>query len=500
MDSESPERSVLREDEQEESIPEPVQWWQNPHQVVAMISNFSTSYNVVNISLVIPILEDLYGTSPDSAAECASSLLAGMVMGQLIGGVLGDTFLGRLGALRVVMALQIIASVGSACVSQEHIYTGLSVWRFVLGIGAGGVYPLAATLSAENASTAKEDSSAAEEKEQQLKNVALTFSMQGVGFLAVPVVTIPLLFAVSRSSLDLVWRIILGLGSLPGIVLLLLQTRLYRSQSSAEPLPQSEEEASHRSTQVSGTPDEGVLELAEEEEEVLEGIDIEPTSGVWAAIRKEERIIPKLLGTAGAWFLFDVLFYGNTLFEPIVMEAAFGNKTSEENLLRKAAIDSLLLGLIALPGYVVAAVVMGKRLCYILQDPRNVQRQGFFMMAILYAIIGSYWSFLRTIPALLVTVYGMTFFFANYGPNTTTFILPSLMFSEECRSTLNGISAASGKAGALLGATLFEPAAESLGSDRVMLICGAISLVALMMTQLFVHLPPVLPEPRIERV
>lgn len=170
-------------------------WYSNP-MLVAMLSNYSTAYNVVNISLVIPILKALYTNEDDDSdyittedeAALASSLLAGMIAGQLIGGALGDSRLGRLGALRLVMALQIIASIGSALSSSTlgeqangahdddnataaPLYTKstnsttaddseeakdafdlclqLTVWRFFLGVGAGGVYPLSAVLSAE---------------------------------------------------------------------------------------------------------------------------------------------------------------------------------------------------------------------------------------------------------------------------------------------------------------------------------------------------------------
>jgi PHS family inorganic phosphate transporter-like MFS transporter len=109
-----------------------------------MISNFSTSYNVVNISLVLPILEQTHPpTNPEDVAACASSLLAGMILGQVVGGALGDSFLGRLGALRLVMALQIFASIGSSLLytSKGDAYLYLTAWRFILGVGAGGVYP-----------------------------------------------------------------------------------------------------------------------------------------------------------------------------------------------------------------------------------------------------------------------------------------------------------------------------------------------------------------------
>lgn len=111
-------------------------------------------------------------------------------------------------------------------------------------------------------------------------------------------------------------------------------------------------------------------------------------------------------------------------------------------------------------------------------------------MSALYFTIGENWSSLRHTPALLVLIYGATFFFANFGPNTTTFILPSLVFSPECRTTLNGISAAAGKLGALTGATLFEPTAARFGDANVMLICAGIALLSVVMTWFFVQTRP----------
>ena len=60
------------------------------------------------------------------------------------------------------------------------------------------------------------------------------------------------------------------------------------------------------------------------------------------------------------------------------------------------------------------------------------------------------------------------------------------MYSPECRSTWNGISAASGKLGALLGATLFEPAADEWGDPSVMKICSGLAISAFGLTYWFV--------------
>lgn len=49
-------------------------------------------------------------------------------------------------------------------------------------------------------------------------------------------------------------------------------------------------------------------------------------------------------------------------------------------------------------------------------------------------------------------LYGLTFFFANFGPNSTTFVLPAELFPTRVRSTCHALSAAAGKAGAIVGA------------------------------------------------
>ncbi|GAB4850910.1 Probable inorganic phosphate transporter 1-3 [Ancistrocladus abbreviatus] len=51
-----------------------------------------------------------------------------------------------------------------------------------------------------------------------------------------------------------------------------------------------------------------------------------------------------------------------------------------------------------------------------------------------------------------IIMYAFTFFFANFGPNATTFIVPAEVFPTRLRSTCHGISAATGRLGAIAGA------------------------------------------------
>jgi Na+/melibiose symporter-like transporter len=65
-------------------------------------------------------------------------------------------------------------------------------------------------------------------------------------------------------------------------------------------------------------------------------------------------------------------------------------------------------------------------------------------------------------------------------------MLPSITFSRPIRSTLNGLCAACGKIGALLGALLFLPLAAWFGDAQVIKLCGCVSLVGAVLTYFFI--------------
>lgn len=71
--------------------------------------------------------------------------------------------------------------------------------------------------------------------------------------------------------------------------------------------------------------------------------------------------------------------------------------------------------------------------------------QGFASMTILMIILAAaYTQIVATSKWLFIVMYAFTFFFANFGPNSVTFIQPVELFETRFRSTLHGISAAAG--------------------------------------------------------
>lgn len=101
-----------------------------------------------------------------------------------------------------------------------------------------------------------------------------------------------------------------------------------------------------------------------------------------------------------------------------------------------------------------------------------------------------------------VVLYSLTFFFANFGPNVTTFIVPAEIFPARFRSTCHGILAASGKLGAIVGAFGFLYLAQNkdkskadagypagIGLKNSLMLLGVINFVGLLCTFL-------VPEPK----
>ena len=78
------------------------------------------------------------------------------------------------------------------------------------------------------------------------------------------------------------------------------------------------------------------------------------------------------MGTAGGWFLFDITFYGNALFAPLVLSVVFstgggsGKNTTDiesidgDDLSHSLCLQLIVVALMALPGYYVALALMDR--------------------------------------------------------------------------------------------------------------------------------------------
>jgi MFS transporter, PHS family, inorganic phosphate transporter len=110
----------------------------------------------------------------------------------------------------------------------------------------------------------------------------------------------------------------------------------------------------------------------------------------------------------------------------------------------------------AVPGYLLGIARMDRI------GHRRLQLIGFAMMAACFAIIGLIPGLTAAVVPFLL-VYGLSYFFTEFGPNMTTFVMPSEIYPVTMRATGHGISAAIGKLGAFIGVFLFPLLKSSLG-------------------------------------
>lgn len=119
-------------------------------------------------------------------------------------------------------------------------------------------------------------------------------------------------------------------------------------------------------------------------------------------------------------------------------------------ILYNTAIGNLIIVLAgAVPGYWVTVATVDTL------GRKPIQLGGFIILTILFIIMG--FAYDKLGQNGLLAIYVLAQFFFNFGPNSTTFIVPGECFPTRYRSTSHGISAASGKIGSIIGQGAIAP-------------------------------------------
>jgi PHS family inorganic phosphate transporter-like MFS transporter len=135
----------------------------------------------------------------------------------------------------------------------------------------------------------------------------------------------------------------------------------------------------------------------------------------------------------------------------------------------------------AVPGYLLAIARLDKI------GHRRLQLLGFAMMGACFLIIAAVPGLTTAVVPFLL-VYGVSYFFTEFGPNMTTFVMPSELYPVSMRATGHGISAGVGKLGAFIGVFLFPILSDNLGLRGTLLLTAGVAALGFALTL-------VLPEP-----
>ena len=287
--------------------------------------------------------------------------------------------------------------------------------------------------------------------------VAAVFAMQGFGILTASLVACLTLLATQSLImqdgvvvLDLVWRICVGVGLIPSLVSVYFRFTM----------PETPEYTKqHAKDAATATPQKA-------------------SWGEFARYFRPWRRLKILLGTCIAWFALDVAFYGLNLNNAIILTAiGFSNQGTPYDQLFSNAVGNIIIALLGtVPGYWVSVFTIDRL------GRKKIQIGGFALLTLLYLILGvAYQPILNTSVYLFITLFTLAQFFTNFGPNCTTFVIPGEVFPTRVRSTAHGVSAASGKLGAIVAQVGFSQLVNIGGKgmfvDKLMIIFAVFTLI-----------------------
>lgn len=403
---------------------------------------FTDAYDLFIIGTALVLIKEVWKPAAWQLGLVSSTALIAAFAGAFVFGRLADIY-GRKRVYGIEAAIMALAAILSAF-SPNIMW--LIVFRFILGVGIGGDYPVSAVIMSEYANT-----------KDRGKLVGGVFSMQAAGLVAGPVVALAIL--ATGVNPDIAWRIMLGLGALPALGVIYLRRKM----------PESPRYLSR----VKGETAQAARQTAEYSNSTVVG----STTQEKRVNARLSSYVLTLLGTAGTWFVFDYAYYGNSISTPLILKMVAPTATT----ITSVAWTLIIFAVAAVPGYILAFSTMDRI------GHKRLQLIGFAVMGLAFLAIGVVPNLTHVlIPFLLV--YGLSYFFAEFGPNTTTFVLSAELYPVNLRTTGHGLSAGIAKVGAFIGVFLFPIMAASLGLSGTLTITFVFALVGIGLTLL-------LPEP-----
>ena len=374
------------------------------------------------------------------------AMVGGVILGMIVISIFGDKFGRRAGSILTALTM-LVGAILMACSygsSLEGEFLMFTIALAIFGVGVGGEYPLASSSAAERATSTT----------TRGRTVVLTYSMQGLGNWVYTCMLIVLLylFGVGWSTqekdynpevLNRIWRYTYGVGA-AGLLILFIGRAVFLEESKHF-VKQQQQKRSSKS----------------------------PEQGCCAGIG---HFWHRLFGTSVSWFVWSITFYGNKLFQGTFIKEVVGQDVTPFQTLVYVLINSS----VALLGHYAAAYTIDK------MGRWTMQFFGFFMIFILFLICGVAYAPLSKLPVAFQVLYYLSSFFGQFGPNATTWLLPSEIFPTEVRATAHGWSAAFGKLGALLAGILFTTTFFKENPQYTFVISGICGFVGLCVTTVFI--------------
>jgi len=365
-----------------------------------------------------------------------SSVFIGSIVGMLVMGRLGDV-VGIKKALILTNSLVVATALASGLLvwgPPNVLYALLVFWRFLLGVGVGGNYPLAAAKASSVGTV-----------EEAVTKAGRAFFWQGPGSVAPYAVGYLLLLIPPFEGItSLQFRLVMALGAIPSAFVVYFMTQEPDDKPSDERKKTVREASGRKPTTASASRRE-----ESHEQEVKRGLT------------------RTLVGTAGTWLFFDIAYYGMNIFAPTILKSIFPPGAP----LATIAVRAAILPICGIAGTLVGIPLLG------VIGPRILNAAGLIVAAFLY-ILFVYMQQHNAGSSALFGILCSLFFVLKGAPDIATYVLPVMSFPRSVRATYHGRSGSAGKVGAMLGTFIFPLLFDSGGLQLVFMIEAVACIVS----------------------
>lgn len=398
--------------------------------VALMSDGYQNNLMTANNLVFAAKYPDVYDST--LSTRVSNALLIGEILGMIVIGLSCD-LLGRKAAIALTTSCMVV---GGILATAAHGKTTLGmfwmiiVMRGVVGFGSGGEYPASSTSASEAANeTVKRRGGTF----VLVTNLPLSLG----GPFCIIVFLIVWEAANGYENLNTVWRVTFGIGCIWPLAIFIFRwrmsvTKLYKKSA-----------FNHRAIP-------------------------------WLLVLRF--YWRRLIGTCGAWFLYDFITFPNGIFSGTIISGLLkGDKNIE-----KTVEWQLLLGVIAIPGVFVGAWLcdrIGRKWTMLI---------GFSGYLVFGLVIGIAYERISKILGLFIVFYGIFNSFGNLGPGNMLGLVSSECYATGVRGSLYGLSAAVGKAGAAVGTQVFKPIQNHLGKKYTFIIAACVGVVGMLVTYFFI--------------
>lgn len=414
----------------------PVGWYFR-HAILPGAGLGLEGYVLFSIGNVTPLFAAVWPKCWSTYKVCNETWIAatqylevcGIICGMLLVGGLGDGIGRRWGLIQdvTIMFLGLCMLVASWGVTLQGWVICYAWSLFFYGVGVGGEYPMTATAAMENATGAGKISTR-DDRLHRGRKVTMAFLMQGWGQFFNQAILIVLLLVFhhgqgsppySERVAQWTYRVSFAIPAVG--TLWLVYYRTFKMPLASRALNAAKKKAA------------------------VTGYDVQSLKLTFSHFGG------RLIGTAGGWYCNDIFFYGNKLFQSqFIAVLSPGNKS----VLTGWLWNLVNVG-VSLCGYYLASFLIDNKFI----GRKRMQQFGFFMDFVLFVVPAfhyHYYAFEKPHIAAFQTMYFLSSFFNQFGPNSTTFLVAAEVYPTPVRASAHGFSAAIGKLGALTAAVMYN--------------------------------------------